>query len=156
MAEAVESFDASGAAASSWGLRCWRGGLAPPISSRDRRPAGRSRCAGRRSAPTILTRNATEAISLVTYAWGRDRLGRGDAVLIPQMEHHSNIVPWQLLCAERGAALRYLEVGDDGSLPVEQLDALPRSAAAPGQTRQFRQRPTGTLRHCHRNSEHEP
>ena len=72
---------------------------------------------------TILTRNATEAINLVAYAWGRDHVGPGDAVLITQMEHHSNIVPWQLLCAERDAALRYLEVGDDGSLSLEQLDA---------------------------------
>jgi cysteine desulfurase/selenocysteine lyase len=72
---------------------------------------------------TIFTRNATEAINLVAYAWGRENVGPGDAVLITQMEHHSNIVPWQLLCEERGARLRYLEVGDDGTLSLEQLDS---------------------------------
>jgi cysteine desulfurase/selenocysteine lyase len=72
---------------------------------------------------TIFTRNATEAINLVAYAWGRDNVGPGDAVLITEMEHHSNIVPWQLLCAERGARLRYLEVRDDGGLSLDQLDS---------------------------------
>ena len=54
-------------------------------------------------ATTIFTRNATEAINLVAYAWGRENVGPGDEVLITEMEHHSNIVPWQLLCQERGA-----------------------------------------------------
>ena len=52
---------------------------------------------------TIFTKNVTEAINLVAYAWGRANIGPGDAVLITQMEHHANIVPWQVLCRERGA-----------------------------------------------------
>jgi cysteine desulfurase/selenocysteine lyase len=72
---------------------------------------------------TIFTKNVTEAINLVAYAWGRANVGRGDAVLITQMEHHANIVPWQMLCKERGAALRYLSVDESGQLSPGQLDA---------------------------------
>ena len=64
----------------------------------------------------------TEAINLVAYAWGRANVGPGDAVLITQMEHHANIVPWQVLCRERGAQLRYLEVDERGELSLDQLD----------------------------------
>jgi cysteine desulfurase/selenocysteine lyase len=71
---------------------------------------------------TIFTRNATEAINLVAYAWGREHVGPGDAVVITQMEHHSNIVPWQLLCQEVGAELRYLDV-HDGQLSLDEVDA---------------------------------
>jgi len=74
------------------------------------------------AASTIFTRNVTEAINLVAYSWARANLGAGDAVLITQMEHHSNIVPWQLATAATGAQLRYLEVGEDGTLSLEQLD----------------------------------
>src|SRR3989440_179415 len=79
--------------------------------------------AGGETDTTIFTRNATEAINLVAYAWGREHVGSGDAVLITQMEHHSNIVPWQLLCEETGAQLRYLDVSDEGKPSLEQLDA---------------------------------
>ena len=72
---------------------------------------------------TIFTKNATEAINLVAFAWGRTNVGPGDAVLITQMEHHANIVPWQVLCRERGAELRYLEVDERGELSLEALDA---------------------------------
>ena len=82
-----------------------------------------ARFTGATPRTTIFTRNATEAINLVAYAWGRANIGPGDAVLITQMEHHSNIVPWQLLTAERGAQLRYLDVSPDGKLSLEQLDA---------------------------------
>ena len=78
--------------------------------------------AGGETATTIFTRNATEALNLVAYAWGREHVGEGDEVLITHMEHHSNIVPWQLLCQERGAKLRYLGVSDDGELSLDQLD----------------------------------
>jgi cysteine desulfurase/selenocysteine lyase len=71
---------------------------------------------------TIFTKNVTEAINLVAYAWGRAHVGAGDAVLITQMEHHANIVPWQRLCRERGAQLRYLEVDERGELSLAQLD----------------------------------
>ncbi|HUN78134.1 MAG TPA: cysteine desulfurase [Solirubrobacteraceae bacterium] len=72
---------------------------------------------------TIFTKNVTEAINLVAYAWGRANVGPGDAVVITQMEHHANIVPWQQLCRERGARLRYLEVDVEGQLDPAQLDA---------------------------------
>jgi cysteine desulfurase/selenocysteine lyase len=72
---------------------------------------------------TIFTKNVTEAINLVAYAWGRANVGPGDAVLITQMEHHANIVPWQVLCRERGASLRYLEVDGEGQLSLRALEA---------------------------------
>lgn len=72
---------------------------------------------------TVFTKNVTEAINLVAYAWGRANVGADDAILITQLEHHANIVPWQRLCYERGATLRYLEVDDRGELSLEQLDA---------------------------------
>jgi cysteine desulfurase/selenocysteine lyase len=90
---------------------------------------------GAQPETTIFTKNVTEAINLVAYAWGRgiatgrtdgeDRanVGPGDAVLITQMEHHANIVPWQMLCRERGAELRYLEVDERGEVSLDQLDA---------------------------------
>jgi cysteine desulfurase/selenocysteine lyase len=72
---------------------------------------------------TIFTRNVTEAINLVSYSWGRQHVGSGDVVLITQMEHHSNIVPWQILCQERGAKLEYLSVSSEGKLDLDELDA---------------------------------
>jgi cysteine desulfurase / selenocysteine lyase len=113
---------------------------------------------GAQPQATIFTKNVTEAINLVAYAWGRgqdgpgereqkndapartyararvaasDRhtatgranIGPGDAILITQLEHHANIVPWQMLCRERGAELRYLEVDERGELSLEQLDS---------------------------------
>jgi cysteine desulfurase/selenocysteine lyase len=77
---------------------------------------------GAEAQTTIFTKNVTEAINLVAYAWGRANVGPGDAVLITQMEHHANIVPWQVLCRERGASLRYLEVDERGELSLEALD----------------------------------
>jgi cysteine desulfurase/selenocysteine lyase len=76
-----------------------------------------------RPETTIFTKNVTEAINLLAYSWGRANVGAGDAVLITQMEHHANIVPWQVLCRERGATLRYLEVDERGELSLEALDA---------------------------------
>jgi cysteine desulfurase / selenocysteine lyase len=72
---------------------------------------------------TIFTKNVTEAINLVAYSWGRANIGAGDAVLITQAEHHANLVPWQVLCRERSAELRYLEVDEHGELSLEDLDA---------------------------------
>ena len=77
---------------------------------------------GGQARTTIFTKNATEAINLVAYAWGRANIGPGDAVLITQMEHHANIVPWQVLCEERGASLRYLDVDERGELSLAALD----------------------------------
>ena len=73
---------------------------------------------------SIFTRNATESINLVAYAWGRDNLGPGDEVLITEMEHHSNIVPWQLACEDTGARLRYLSVSESGELSLDELDSV--------------------------------
>jgi cysteine desulfurase/selenocysteine lyase len=77
---------------------------------------------GAEAQSTIFTKNVTEAINLVAYSWGRANVGPGDAVLITQMEHHANIVPWQALCRERGASLRYLEVDERGELSLQALD----------------------------------
>jgi cysteine desulfurase / selenocysteine lyase len=73
---------------------------------------------------TIFAANATAALNLVAYSWGRQNLGAGDLVVLTQMEHHSNIVPWQLICAERGAELAYVPVGDDGLLDLDAYDEL--------------------------------
>jgi len=72
---------------------------------------------------TIFTANVTAAINLVAYSWARTNLRASDAVLISEMEHHSNIVPWQLATAATGAQLRYLQVAPDGTLSLEQLEA---------------------------------
>ncbi len=73
---------------------------------------------------TIFTANITAAINLVAYTWGRQNVAAGDLVVLTEMEHHSNIVPWQLLCAERAAELAYVPVLDDGQLDLEALDQL--------------------------------
>ncbi|MGO8907276.1 MAG: SufS family cysteine desulfurase [Solirubrobacteraceae bacterium] len=78
---------------------------------------------GAQAKTTIFTKNVTEAINLVAYSWGRANVGAGDAVLITQAEHHANIVPWQVLCRERGASLRYLEVDEHGQLSMDALDS---------------------------------
>ena len=75
-------------------------------------------------ATSIFTRNATEAINLVAYAWGREHVGEGDEVLITEMEHHSNIVPWQMLCEETGAKLRYLTLTDGFELSLDELNSV--------------------------------
>jgi cysteine desulfurase/selenocysteine lyase len=72
----------------------------------------------------VFTRNATEGINLVAHAFGRTHVGAGDEVLISAMEHHSNIVPWQLLCAERGARLRVAPINDRGELLLDEFEAL--------------------------------
>jgi cysteine desulfurase / selenocysteine lyase len=73
---------------------------------------------------TIFTSNATAAINLVAYTWGRQNVRRGDLVVLTEMEHHSNIVPWQLLCQDREAELAYVPVTDDGFLDLDALDLL--------------------------------
>jgi cysteine desulfurase/selenocysteine lyase len=72
----------------------------------------------------VFTRNSTEGINLVAHAFGRWRVQAGDEVVITAMEHHSNIVPWQLLCEERGAHLRVAPIDDSGALILEELEAL--------------------------------
>jgi len=72
---------------------------------------------------TILTRNASEALNLVAYSWGLTNLGPGDRVVITEMEHHSNLVPWQIVCERTGATLDWVTVDDDGRLRLDELDA---------------------------------
>jgi len=93
----------------------------------DRFEGARERVAafvGAPSAETIFTKNVTEAINLVAYAWGRRNVGAGDTIVLTPMEHHSNIVPWQLLAQEVGARLAYVELTADGRLDLDSLDAL--------------------------------
>jgi cysteine desulfurase/selenocysteine lyase len=72
----------------------------------------------------IFVRNATEAINLVARTWGDEQVGRGDEIVITTMEHHANIVPWQMLAERRGAVLRVAAIGDDGVLDVDHLVSL--------------------------------
>jgi cysteine desulfurase/selenocysteine lyase len=73
---------------------------------------------------TIFTKNATEALNLVAYSWGRANVGPGDRVVTTQMEHHSNFVPWHMLCRETGAQFEMVEVDDEAVLRLDQLDEL--------------------------------
>jgi cysteine desulfurase/selenocysteine lyase len=77
-----------------------------------------------RPEEVIFTRGTTEALNLVAATWGRAQVRAGDEILLTEMEHHSNIVPWQILAAERGAVLRYIPVTDDGRLDLGALDRL--------------------------------
>ncbi|HXQ60744.1 MAG TPA: SufS family cysteine desulfurase [Acidimicrobiales bacterium] len=72
----------------------------------------------------IFTKNATESINLVAATWGRRHLGPGDVVLLNDMEHHSNLVPWLMLAEERGVELRWIPLGDDFRLDLSDLDRL--------------------------------
>src|SRR6266550_2132702 len=72
----------------------------------------------------IFTRNATEAINLVAYAWGRTNVNRGDAIVLTEMEHHANLVPWQLLVQERDGDLEFIPITDDGILRLEVFEVL--------------------------------
>ncbi|MCM3878961.1 MAG: cysteine desulfurase [Vicinamibacterales bacterium] len=72
----------------------------------------------------IFVRGTTEGINLVAQTYGRVNVGRGDQVLITHMEHHSNIVPWQMICEEKGAELKVLPITDEGELRMDLLDGL--------------------------------
>tara|TARA_A100001037_G_C15134281_1_gene630273 strand:+ start:207 stop:1451 length:1245 start_codon:yes stop_codon:yes gene_type:complete len=72
----------------------------------------------------IWTRGATEGINLVANSWGADNLSAGDEILLTTMEHHSNIVPWQLIAEKTGAIIRYIEMDAEGRLNLENLDEL--------------------------------
>jgi cysteine desulfurase / selenocysteine lyase len=76
------------------------------------------------TAEVVFTRNATEAINLVAYSWGRANLREGDVVVLTHLEHHANVVPWHMLAAERGIELRWVPLTDDYQLDLSQLDAL--------------------------------
>ena len=77
-----------------------------------------------RTEEIVFTRNATEAINLVAYSWARANLHAGDAIVLSHMEHHSNVVPWQILAAERGIELRWIPLTPDFRLDLTDLDQL--------------------------------
>ena len=72
----------------------------------------------------IFTHNATEAINLVAASYGRTFLGGGDEIIVSEMEHHANIVPWQMLAEEKGLVLRVAPIADDGSFPIDEFKKL--------------------------------
>ena len=74
----------------------------------------------------IFTRNATEAINLVAYSWGRRNINRGDAIVLTEMEHHANLVPWQILAQERDGDLEFIPITDDGVLRQDVFEVLLR------------------------------
>ncbi len=75
-------------------------------------------------ATIVYVRNTTEALNLVASSWGRQNVGPDDEILLTEMEHHSNIVPWQLLAEEKGATIRYMPFTGDGALDLSTLPAL--------------------------------
>jgi cysteine desulfurase / selenocysteine lyase len=76
------------------------------------------------TSEVVFAKNATEAMNLVAHSWGRANLGPGDAVLLTVMEHHSDIVPWQILAAQAGFEIRWAPLGEDGHLDLTDLDRL--------------------------------
>ena len=78
----------------------------------------------RDSSEIVFVSGVTEAVNLVAAAYGRNRVGPGDEIVISEMEHHSNIVPWQILCEEKGALLRIIPVTDDGELGLAEFEGL--------------------------------
>jgi len=73
---------------------------------------------GGRPEEIIFTRNASESLNLIMYSWGKDHINEGDAVLVSRLEHHSNLVPWQVLCREKNAELRIIDVDGEGRLKL--------------------------------------
>jgi cysteine desulfurase/selenocysteine lyase len=78
----------------------------------------------REDAEVIFTRGATEGLNLVAAAWGGANLQAGDEIVLSVLEHHSNIVPWQLIAQRTGAVLRYLDIDDEGRIILDQLDTV--------------------------------
>ncbi|MGN6342011.1 MAG: SufS family cysteine desulfurase [Ginsengibacter sp.] len=76
------------------------------------------------SEEIIFTRGTTEGINLVAYTWGRKNIHEGDEIIVSTMEHHSNIVPWQILCDEKKAVLKVIPINDDGELLMEEYKKL--------------------------------
>jgi cysteine desulfurase/selenocysteine lyase len=76
------------------------------------------------SREIVFTKNATEALNLVAHTWGRSNLRSGDIIVLTEMEHHANIVPWHMLAEERGLTIRWIPVDDEGRLDLSDLDRL--------------------------------
>ncbi len=77
----------------------------------------------------VFTRSATEAINLVAYAWGSTNLGPGDVVVVSELEHHANFVPWQFIANRTGASFRHIPIDDAGELQLDGLDAIAREGS---------------------------
>jgi cysteine desulfurase / selenocysteine lyase len=77
----------------------------------------------------VFTRSATEALNLVAYSWGLENLGPGDVVVITELEHHANFVPWQFIASKTGASFRHIPIDDAGELQLDALDALAREGS---------------------------
>ena len=105
-----------------------RGAHELSVQATDAYEAARRKVAGYINAPDvrelIFVRGTTEAINLVAGSWGMANVGEGDEILLTIMEHHSNIVPWQLLAARTGAVLKYVDVSPEGRLVMEDYDRL--------------------------------
>ena len=71
----------------------------------------------------IFTRNASESLNLIAYSWGKANISSGDEIFITPFEHHSNIVPWQMLCKEKGAILKYLPLNNNGDIDIDKFGA---------------------------------
>jgi len=108
-----------------------RGVYKTAAEATDRYEAARARVARFIGAPTneiVFTKNVTEAFNLVAQAWGRANLSAGDVVVLSEMEHHANLVPWLMLKEERGIELRYLPLGDDYTLDLTGLERVVEGA----------------------------
>ena len=102
----------------------WPSVRPPPTRARGSRSRG---CIGAQDPHEIIwTRNATESINLVAYAWGRKHIARGDVIVLTEMEHHANLVPWQILAQEKDADLEFIPITDDGILRQDVFDVLLR------------------------------
>ncbi|MGI9601938.1 MAG: aminotransferase class V-fold PLP-dependent enzyme, partial [Acidimicrobiales bacterium] len=105
-----------------------RGSYQLAVEATDALEGARERVARFINAPTrrevVFTKNATEAMNLVARSWGASNLQPGDAVVLSDMEHHANIVPWHILAAERGIELRWIPIDESGQLDLSDLDRL--------------------------------
>src|SRR5215211_2744107 len=72
----------------------------------------------------IFTKGTSEGINLVAQTWGRQKINAGDEIIISNMEHHSNIVPWYILCQEKGAVLKFIPINEDGELRLDEFEKL--------------------------------
>ncbi|MBU2533614.1 MAG: cysteine desulfurase [Alphaproteobacteria bacterium] len=90
----------------------------------DARETARRFLNARSAAEIIFTKNATEAINLVAYSWGRENIGEGDEIIISVMEHHANIVPWHFLREHQGAVLKWAPVADNGEFLLDELERM--------------------------------
>jgi cysteine desulfurase/selenocysteine lyase len=98
-----------------------------------------------RADEVVFTRSTTESINLVSTAWGGANLGPGDVVVVSEMEHHSNLVPWQMVCEATGAEIKAIRVTDDQCLDLDHLDILLGEGGCPGSSPAAGRRPGDRL-----------